>query len=142
MRRTPASRERETLWVHSIRQIPLSKLVASAANVRRTGRTSNIGELAASIAAHGLLQNLNVRAVLNGRKKPEAFEVIAGGRRLAALKALAKRKALPENANIPCKVLVDGIAEEISLAENVGQLPRCTPPISTRRSPSCMPSMA
>ncbi len=108
---------------YAIQEIPLSKLVASTANVRRTGRTSNIGELAASIEAHGLLQNLTVRAVENGRKKPETFEVVAGGRRLAALKVLAKRKALPANAAIPCQVLEEGIDEEISLAENVGQCP-------------------
>ncbi|WP_178384416.1 ParB/RepB/Spo0J family partition protein, partial [Xanthomonas oryzae] len=74
---------------NAIQHIALSKLVASPLNVRRTGRTERIGELAASIEAHGLLQNLTVRAVENGRKKPEAFEVVAGGRRLAALKVLA-----------------------------------------------------
>lgn len=108
---------------NAIQEIPLSKLIASSANVRRTGRSTNIGELAASIEAHGLLQNLTVRPVLNGRKKPEAFEVIAGGRRLAALKTLAKRKALPANAVIPCNIAIEGIAEEISLAENALQCP-------------------
>lgn len=108
---------------NAIQEILLSKLIASSANVRRTGRSTNIGELAASIEAHGLLQNLTVRPVLNGKKTPEAFEVIAGGRRLAALKVLAKRKALPVNATIPCNVILEGIAEEISLAENALQCP-------------------
>ncbi len=108
---------------NAIQEIPLSKLIASSANVRRTGRSINIGELAASIEAHGLLQNLTVRPVLNGKKTPEAFEVIAGGRRLAALKVLAKRKALPVNFGIPCHIVVEGIAEEISLAENALQCP-------------------
>lgn len=108
---------------NAIQEIPLSKLIASSANVRRTGRSTNIGELAASIEAHGLLQNLTVRPVMNGKKKPEAFEVIAGGRRLAALKVLAKRKALPADAVIPCNIVVEGIAEEISLAENALQCP-------------------
>ncbi len=107
----------------AIQDIPLAKLVASSVNVRRTGRTSNIGALAASIAAHGLLQNLTVRAVPNGRKKPDSYEVVAGGRRLAALKALVKRKALPVNAVVPCHVLDDETAEEISLAENALQCP-------------------
>jgi ParB family chromosome partitioning protein len=49
-----------------IRDIPLSKLVASAQNVRRTGREAGIEELAASIAAHGLLQSLSIRPVLDG----------------------------------------------------------------------------
>lgn len=108
---------------YAIQEIPLTKLIASSANVRRTGRTANIGELAASIEAHGLLQNLTVRPVMNGKKKPDAFEVIAGGRRLAALKSLAKRKALPANAVIPCNIVIEGIAEEISLAENALQCP-------------------
>ena len=108
---------------YAIQEIPLSKLIASSANVRRTGRSANIGELAASIEAHGLLQNLTVRPMPNGKKKPEAFEVIAGGRRLAALKVLAKRKALPANVSVPCNIIIEAIAEEISLAENALQCP-------------------
>ena len=108
---------------YAITDIPLSKLVPSTANVRRTGRSSNIGELAASIEAHGLLQNLTVRPVPNGRKKPETFEVVAGGRRLAALKTLGKKKTLPAHSPIPCHVLEEANAEEISLAENVLQCP-------------------
>ena len=49
------------------------------------------------------------------------YEVAAGGRRLAALKLLAKRKRIGKGAPIPCRVLdgdgVDGA--EASLAENV-----------------------
>ena len=49
------------------------------------------------------------------------YEVAAGGRRLAALKLLAKRKRIGKGAAIPCRVLdgdgVDGA--EASLAENV-----------------------
>ena len=49
--------------------IPLSKLVPSPANVRKTGgRDLGIEELAASIAAHGLLQNLTVRPVLDAER--------------------------------------------------------------------------
>lgn len=104
-----------------IQDIPLSKLIPSKANVRRTGRTMQIGELAASIAAHGLLQNLTVRPVAADGGK--TFEVIAGGRRLAALKLLAKKKAMPTNAPIPCHIVEEGISEEISLAENALQCP-------------------
>jgi ParB-like chromosome segregation protein Spo0J len=39
--------------------VPLNKLVRSGLNVRRTG-TDSIDDLAASIAVHGLLQNLTV----------------------------------------------------------------------------------
>ena len=95
--------------------IPLSQLVQGSANVRRTGRSDSIGELAASIRAHGLRQNLNVRAIEGGR-----FEIVAGGRRLRALKQLAKAKHLPKDYAVPCRVLTEAEdAGEISLAENV-----------------------
>jgi ParB family chromosome partitioning protein len=102
-----------------IRDIPLSKLVPSAHNVRRTGRESGIEELAASIAAHGLLQSLSIRPVLDGEgAEIGKYEVIGGGRRLAALKLLVKRKQAPKSAPVPC-VIVEGEGEELSLAENV-----------------------
>ena len=75
----------------TIELIPLSKLIPCPANVRRTGRNDGIEELAASIKAHGLLQNLQVRAGAGGK-----FEVVAGQRRLAALKLLAKAKDLAQ----------------------------------------------
>jgi hypothetical protein len=96
-----------------IRMIPLTSLVPSPANVRKTGTANGIAELAASIEAHGLLQNLQVEKAANGK-----FEVVAGGRRLAALKVLAKRKALAKDAPVACNVLDDEAAAEISLAEN------------------------
>src|SRR3984957_1869654 len=96
-----------------IRMIPLTALVPSPANVRKTGAMNGIEELAASIEAHGLLQNLQVREAANGK-----FEVVAGGRRLAALKLLAKRKALSKDAPVGCNVLSGEDASEISLAEN------------------------
>jgi ParB family transcriptional regulator, chromosome partitioning protein len=76
-------------------------------------------ELAASIAAHGLLQNLQVRPAAKGGK----FEVAAGGRRLAALKLLAQRKQMSRLAEIACNVLDDEDAGEISLAENTIRIP-------------------
>ena len=36
--------------------IPLSQLIQSGDNVRRTGRNDSVADLAASIAAHGLRQ--------------------------------------------------------------------------------------
>ena len=78
--------------------------------------------LAASIQAHGLLQSLVVRPALDGHGKATGkHKVAAGGRRLAALKLLAKRKRIGKGATIPCRVLdgdgVDGA--EASLVENV-----------------------
>ena len=45
----------------NIQLIPLTQLVPSPLNVRKTGTKTGIEALAASIAAHGLLQNLQVR---------------------------------------------------------------------------------
>lgn len=70
---------------HERRLIPLTQLRRSSRNVRRSGGTS-IPELAASIARVGLLQNLAVVPAADG----EHFEVVAGRRRLAALKLLVK----------------------------------------------------
>jgi ParB family transcriptional regulator, chromosome partitioning protein len=105
----------------AVQEIPLSKLIPSATNVRRANRNDRIGELAASIKAHGLLQNLTVRKGTGDNKG--LFEVIAGGRRLAALRKLAKRKEITSASRIRCHVVNDGSAEEISLAENVMQCP-------------------
>lgn len=72
--------------------VPLSQLLPrrSKRNVRTTPRQS-IPELAASIARIGLLQNLIVILSADG----EAYEVVAGDRRLTALKLLAKKKRIP-----------------------------------------------
>ena len=78
-----------------ILEIPLSKLVLSAANVRRTGREHGLEELAASIQAHGLLQSLSVRPELDGDgAETGKYRVTGGGHKLAALKLLARRKVL------------------------------------------------
>ena len=45
----------------NIQDIALNKLIPSLLNVRRTGQGIGIDELAASIKAVGLLQNLAVR---------------------------------------------------------------------------------
>jgi ParB family transcriptional regulator, chromosome partitioning protein len=103
----------------TIDMIPLNKLVPSPANVRKTGALISTEELAASIAAHGLLQNLQVRPGDDGK-----YEVVAGERRLAALKRLAKAKTIAKTEEIACHVLAaDEDASEISLAENVIRLP-------------------
>ena len=97
----------------------LSKLTASDANMRKTARDSGLEELAASIAAHGLLQNLTVRPALDeAGTATDKYEVVAGGRRLAALKLLAKRKTIGKAAPIACALLGEANPTEISLAEN------------------------
>ena len=103
----------------TLQTIPLNQLVPAPCNVRKTGALS-IDDLAASIAAHGLLQNLQVRALCREDGKPIGkYEVVAGGRRLAALKRLAKEKLVPKDYAVPCNVLDTEDGAEISLAENV-----------------------
>ncbi|HTU09757.1 MAG TPA: ParB/RepB/Spo0J family partition protein [Allosphingosinicella sp.] len=103
-----------------IRTIPLAKLIPSARNVRRRIDEQADLQLRADIAARGLLQNLVVTSV----KKPRGcFAVEAGGRRLAALQALAAEGALPRNFEVNCLVLQDSdTAQEASLAENFQRL--------------------
>ena len=103
-----------------IRDIPLSQLELSPDNVRRTpADASAFTELKASIAAHGLLENLIARSMEPGADGPERYAVIAGGRRLAAMQALAAGGVLEEDHPVPCR-MIGGIvaAEEVSLAEN------------------------
>ena len=50
------------------------------------------------------------------------FEVVAGGRRLAALRLLAKEKNIPAKQPVACNI-IEGDATEISLAENVIRIP-------------------
>ena len=102
-----------------IKSIPLTKLVQSPRNVRRHCDPAADSELKASIAAHGLLQNLIVRPAARGK-----FEVEAGERRRCALLALAEEKVLPKGYEVTCLVLEDDaeIAVETSLAENFHRL--------------------
>ncbi|MDE0030326.1 MAG: ParB N-terminal domain-containing protein [Deltaproteobacteria bacterium] len=101
----------------AIHPIALDRLVIAPENVRKTPPDAAAdAELKASITAHGLLKNLVVRSDGPGGN----YAVVAGGRRLAALKALAADGVLDAAHPVPCLV-VDGDAPsaELSLAENV-----------------------
>lgn len=102
----------------TLQTIPLSQLVPAPCNVRKTGGLA-IDDLAASIAAHGLLQNLQVRLLPASDAAVPTYEVVAGGRRLAALKRLAGEKLIRMDYPVPCNVLGTEDGAEISLAENV-----------------------
>ena len=96
--------------------VPLSQLQPrrSRRNARTTPRLS-IPELAASISRVGLLQNLIVILAADG----EQYEVVAGDRRLTALKLLAKKKRIAADHDVPCLLVPDASARTVSLAENL-----------------------
>lgn len=98
--------------------VPLAQLQLSPRNARKT-TAGDVEGLAASIAANGLLQNLTVQI---GANDPDAHEVIAGGRRLAALQLLEREGRLPPTLaqdGVPCKLIIDDAAAlEASTAEN------------------------
>ncbi|ODV12386.1 MAG: chromosome partitioning protein ParB [Rubrivivax sp. SCN 70-15] len=97
--------------------VPLSRLVLrpTGRNVRKTVPRMSVPQLAASIQRVGLLQNLIVIASADG----EHYEVVAGGRRFAALKLLAKKHRIAKDWDVPCLRVADGTARTASLTENV-----------------------
>lgn len=97
--------------------IHLDQLTLSPKNVRRTETETAQDEMKSSLLHHGLQQNLVVVA-----QSEQAYAVIAGGRRLKALKALAEEGQIIPNIGadwqIPCQVIEADNATEVSLVEN------------------------
>ena len=108
-----------------IRTVPLDSLEPDPGNVRRTPASdAETAELAASITAVGLITPLGCHAAVRGGRT--VHSVIAGGRRLAALRRLAEENRLPASlaGGVPVMIFAsagdDAAAlHEISLAENV-----------------------
>ncbi len=100
-----------------LKRIAASNLEKSPLNARRTVRQDGIGELKASILAHGLMQNLVATDAGNG-----TYRVIAGGRRLEAIRSLQSEGKLPEDFEVPCQIVTETHALEMSLAENTVRL--------------------
>ncbi len=96
------------------KEVPFTDLVLSNENMRKSTTSKAADkELKASIAAHGIIQNLVVTA--NGSK----FAVEAGGRRLAQFAKLVEEKVFSKSDTIPVLVLPEGAsAKEISICEN------------------------
>jgi ParB family chromosome partitioning protein len=107
-----------------LKMIPLCQLQRSKINVRKTEPLIDIGQLAANIAEKGLLENLVVRPVPRSGRTTTEYEVTAGGRRLAALKLLARRGKIERKHLIRCLVRNDDDsgAVEVSLSENFSRV--------------------
>ena len=103
--------------------IALKDLELSPLNVRKTPPTADEqAELAASISAHGLLENLIVRPLENDSAIGTCrYEVLAGGRRLQALQHLARNNEIGTDHPVAC-LIHDGDPGEVLLAENVVRL--------------------
>lgn len=91
----------------------IADLEKSPLNARRTHDKAALEELKASIIAHGLLQNLTLAKALTGK-----YQVVAGERRRAALMELLKEEKIPADYPVPCEIVSEEKAAEISLAEN------------------------
>ncbi|MBA3053618.1 MAG: hypothetical protein FP826_01475 [Sphingomonadales bacterium] len=113
-----------------ITTLPLSSLLLSDLNVRKTERDADIAALADDIAARGLKQNLVVvpahftTSTVNEQwdgvdRWADKFEVIAGGRRFQAMQLLVEDGRLPADHEVPCLLEDRAEAEETSLSENL-----------------------
>ncbi len=116
------SHEAEALSGHAtIRTATSRQCVRSKLNVRRKG--SSIEELAALIRSQGLLQNLvGYEQVFDGAATG-VIEIVAGGRRLAAIGLNIERGDLPDDFLIPYLLVTEEEAVAISVAENFGREP-------------------
>ncbi|MDZ4697103.1 MAG: ParB/RepB/Spo0J family partition protein [Deltaproteobacteria bacterium] len=100
--------------------VPLSRLFPSKRNPRRVKPDREAHRrLVALIKAHGLLQPLVVRP---SDDKAKDFQVIAGNRRLAALREIHRNNGDPK---IPCVLrnVDQDTADALSLGENFGREP-------------------
>lgn len=104
-----------------IQMVKVKNLSLSKQNVRKRNRDFGLEELAESIAANGLLQNL----VVTPLKKAGTFTIKAGGRRFRAIQLLIQWGRLPADHEVPVLVLANDNAVSVgaSLAENRQRAP-------------------
>ena len=110
----------QAIGTGNIQHIAIKNLVKSPLNVRKKG-SSGIGELAALIAAQGLIHNLVVTEQKRKNKRTGSYEVVAGGRRLDALNLLVAEERLSKESEVDCRIVGPEEALELSLAENSGR---------------------
>jgi len=98
----------------AVEYVPLADLVKSPLNVRTIPYSvESVRGLADSIEALGLLQNLIIHTLADGKSG-----VAAGGRRLTALTLLAQEGRLDDGHTVMVKRVSDDIAALASVAEN------------------------
>src|ERR1700677_3232172 len=99
-----------------IQYIALRHLTLSPLNVRKVRTKEAIADMAASILAQGLLQNLHVHTPASG-----GYGGVIGGTRLEAMKLLLKEKKITDDFQVPCEVHPENDPKlaELSLSENV-----------------------
>lgn len=96
----------------NIERYPLSQLALSPINARSKRKPSDIEEMAASLKAHGQLQNLV------GHKEKGKILIAAGGTRLDGFNLLAERDEITPDHSVSVLVTSKAKAAEASLAEN------------------------
>jgi ParB family chromosome partitioning protein len=104
----------------TIAPIAIGRLAISPLNVRKKA-PGGIAELADLIKSQGLIHNLVVTEQQKKKKKTGNYEVVAGGRRLAALELLVAEGRLSAADEVNCRIVSMDEALEMSLAENSGR---------------------
>ena len=93
-----------------VRELPIARIAPNPDQPRASFDETQLGELAASIAVHGLIQPIVVRELADG-----GYQLIAGERRLRAarLAGLTEIPAIVRDASVP------GAGLELALIENL-----------------------
>lgn len=109
--------EAETAAPLDMLMLSTAQILTSSLNPRKTFDDEAIAELAASIAANGLLQNLVVRPAKNG-----FYQIVAGERRFRAIRYLEERNQW--NAPFACRLITadDGAHLALALLENLARV--------------------
>ncbi|MCA8270377.1 ParB/RepB/Spo0J family partition protein [Burkholderia vietnamiensis] len=100
-------------------QVPLSSLVDSKYNVRKTALTGIEG-LAENIKANGQMQNLIVH-LQPGRKKKEQYGVAGGRRRRAAFMLLLSKGEIAADHPVNVQIVTEADALVMSMSENTAR---------------------
>lgn len=101
-----------------LKEIPIGQLKISRSNMRHGGKAPDVSDILPSIRENGVQQSMLVR------REGKSYGVIAGRRRLFALRIVAKETG--EKLKAPCGILEEGdnsAAIEASIIENIARLP-------------------